>query len=122
MPGFPNHFSIFGPYGYNGSSYFTLIEAQTRHIVRCLHHARSRHANYVEITRQANDRFFAEMLKRRHRQVFWQPSCATANSYYFDKHGDVPLRPTTTLESFWRSRTFDLGDYSFERRTTEKGT
>lgn len=120
VPGFPNHFSIFGPYGYNGSSYFTLIEAQTRHIVRCLHHARSRHANYVEITRQAKDRFFAEMLKRRHRQVFWQPSCATANSYYFDKHGDVPLRPTTTLESFWRSRTFDLGDYSFERRTTEK--
>ncbi|AQA05691.1 hypothetical protein BVC93_28710 [Mycobacterium sp. MS1601] len=29
---------------------------------------------------------------RWHRQIFWQDSCAQANSYYFDKHGDVPLR------------------------------
>ena len=33
IPGFPNHFTIFGPYGYNGSSYFALIEAQTAHIL-----------------------------------------------------------------------------------------
>lgn len=38
---------------------------------------------------------------------------AAANSYYFDKNGDVPLRPTTTLESALRSRRFDLGDYRF---------
>ncbi len=114
VPGFPNHFSIFGPYGYNGSSYFALIEAQTAHILRCLTHARAQHANYVEVTRQANDRFFSEMLARRHRQVFWQDSCAHANSYYFDKHGDVPLRPTTTIESAWRSTRFDLADYTFE--------
>jgi hypothetical protein len=36
-----------------------------------------------------------------------------ANSYYFDKNGDVPLRPTTTLEAYWRSRRFDLDDYRF---------
>ena len=36
MPGFPNFFTVFGPYGYVGSSYFALIEAQTHHIVRCL--------------------------------------------------------------------------------------
>ena len=36
VPGFPNYFTMFGPYGYNGSSYFNLIETQTRHIVRCL--------------------------------------------------------------------------------------
>ncbi|BBZ09784.1 monoxygenase [Mycolicibacterium doricum] len=120
VPGFPNHFSIFGPYGYNGSSYFTLIEAQAGHILRCLRHARSQAANYVEVTREANDRFFTEMLGRRGRQVFWQPSCATANSYYFDKHGDVPLRPTTTVETFWRSRRFDLDDYTFEQRADEK--
>ncbi|GAA4534218.1 NAD(P)-binding protein [Mycobacterium paraffinicum] len=44
----------------------------------------------------------------------------TSNRYYFDKHGEVPLRPTTTRESSWRSHSFDLGDYSFERRTNEK--
>ena len=40
VPGFPNMFSVMGPYGYVGSSYFALIEAQTRHIVRCLKRAR----------------------------------------------------------------------------------
>ncbi|WP_232526916.1 flavin-containing monooxygenase [Mycobacterium intracellulare] len=114
VPGFPNHFSIFGPYGYNGSSYFALIEAQSTHIVRCLRHARARRATYVEVSQKANERFFTEMLKRRHRQVFWQDSCVDANSYYFDRHGDVPLRPTTTIESVWRSRRFDLADYRFE--------
>jgi cation diffusion facilitator CzcD-associated flavoprotein CzcO len=115
VPEFPNHFSIFGPYGYNGSSYFALIEAQTHHIMRLLERARSASANSVEVTREANERFFAEMLSRRKYQIFWQDSCASANSYYFDRHGDVPLRPTTTIESAWRSRHFDLDDYRFER-------
>jgi cation diffusion facilitator CzcD-associated flavoprotein CzcO len=113
IPGFPNLFSVFGPYGYVGSSYFALIEAQTHHIVRCLKRARRDGATRVEVTEEANDRYFAEMMRRRHRQVFWQDSCRQANSYYFDKNGDVPLRPTTTVEAYWRSRRFDLDDYRF---------
>jgi cation diffusion facilitator CzcD-associated flavoprotein CzcO len=113
IPGFPNLFSVFGPYGYVGSSYFALIETQTHHIIRCLKRARRLGANRVEVTEDANDRYFAEMMRRRHRQVFWQDSCRQANSYYFDKNGDVPLRPTTTVEAYWRSRRFDLDDYRF---------
>lgn len=113
VPGFPNMFSIMGPYGYVGSSYFALIETQTHHIVRCLTRARRGGATRVEVTAAANDRFFAEMMRKRHRQIFWQDSCRLANSYYFDKNGDVPLRPTTTLEAYWRSRRFDLDDYRF---------
>ncbi|MFG2442940.1 flavin-containing monooxygenase [Nocardia fluminea] len=113
VPGFPNFFSIIGPYGYNGASYFTLIENQTRHILRCLHHARNNDAARIEVTEEANDRYFREMLARRGGQVFWDESCAAANSYYFDKHGDVPLRPTSTLESAWRSGHFPLTDYVF---------
>ncbi|WP_375489153.1 flavin-containing monooxygenase [uncultured Mycobacterium sp.] len=113
IPGFPNLFSVFGPYGYVGSSYFALIETQTHHIMRCLKRARRRGATRVEVTEEANDRYFAEMMRRRHRQVFWQDSCRLANSYYFDKNGDVPLRPTTTVEAYWRSRRFDLDDYRF---------
>ena len=63
---------------------------------------------------QANDRYFAEMLGRRHRQVFFQGTCGTANSYYFDAHGDAPFRASTTLEAMWRSARFDLDDYSFQ--------
>jgi cation diffusion facilitator CzcD-associated flavoprotein CzcO len=113
VPGFPNFFSVCGPYGYVGSSFFALIETQTRHIVRCLREAGRRRATRVEVSDEANDRYFAEMMRKRPRQIFWQDSCAHANSYYFDKNGDVPLRPATTLAADWRSRRFDLDDYHF---------
>ena len=121
VPGFPNYFTMFGPYGFNGSSYFNLVETQAHHIVRCLAHARERGATAVEVSREANDRYFAEMLRRRGRQVFWQDSCSLANSYYFDRHGDVPLRPATTVETMWRSRRFPLDDYRFEQRARGRG-
>ncbi|MEX2195080.1 MAG: NAD(P)/FAD-dependent oxidoreductase [Thermoleophilaceae bacterium] len=113
VPGFPNLFTILGPYGYNGASYFTLIENQSRHIVRCLKRARRLGATRVEVRREANDRYFAQMLARRHRQVFFQGTCGTANSYYFDAHGDVPFRASTTVEAMWRSARFPLEDYAF---------
>ena len=113
VPGFPNLFSILGPYGYNGSSYFTLIENQMRHIVRCLRRARDERATRVEVSEEANARYLDEVLGRRGGQVFFQGGCATANSYYFDVHGDVPFRPATTIESAWRSGHFPLDDYRF---------
>jgi cation diffusion facilitator CzcD-associated flavoprotein CzcO len=113
VPGFPNWFSILGPYGFNGQSYFGLIETQMRHIVRCLRRARSDGATRVEITPEANRRYWESMLARRGNQIFFQGSCATANSYYFDKHGDVPFRASLTLEAAWRSARFDLDDYAF---------
>jgi hypothetical protein len=113
VPGFPNWFSILGPYGFNGQSYFGLIETQMRHIVRCLERARSERATRVEITPEANRRYWESVLARRGNQVFFQGSCANANSYYFDKHGDVPFRPSLTLEAAWRSARFDLDDYAF---------
>jgi cation diffusion facilitator CzcD-associated flavoprotein CzcO len=113
VPGFPNMFSILGPYGYNGSSYFHLIETQARHIVRCLRRARRTGSTLVEVTPQANERYFESMLARRHNQIFFQDTCAAANSYYFDRHGDVPFRASTSLETSWRSARFDLDDYRF---------
>lgn len=113
VPSFPNLFLILGPYGFNGASYFTLIENQARHIVRCLRRARSSGATSVEVSAEANRRYFETMLSRRHRQVFFQDSCATANSYYFNADGDVPFRSATTLEVAWHSARFDLDDYRF---------
>ena len=113
VPGFPNLFSILGPYAYNGASYFTLIENQSRHIVRCLRRARATGSTMVEITEEANRRYFDSMLSRRGNQVFFRGGCGTANSYYFDRHGDVPFRASPTLEAAWRSAHFDLSDYRF---------
>ena len=113
VPGFPNFFTVCGPYGYVGNSFFGLIETQTHHIVRCLKQAGRQRATRVEVKQEANDRYFAECMRKRHTQIFWQDTCNLANSYYFDSHGDVPLRRATTLETIWRSRRFPLHDYQF---------
>jgi hypothetical protein len=55
------------------------------------------------------------MMSRWRNQIVWQDSCSLANSYYFDKHGDVPFRPSPTLEVAWRSARFSLDDYRFDR-------
>ncbi|MBN9620673.1 MAG: NAD(P)/FAD-dependent oxidoreductase, partial [Actinobacteria bacterium] len=116
VPGFPNYFSILGPYGYNGSSYFNLIETQSRHIIRALTRARTLGAQRVEVRPDANDRYFRAMLRRRRNQVFFQDSCTRANSYYFDDNGDVPFRPSPTVETMWHSRSYPLRDYAFTAR------
>jgi hypothetical protein len=82
-------------------------------MVRCMRQAQQRGAARVEISEEANARYFAEQLRRRDKQVFWQDSCQAAHSYYFDKNGDVALRPAHTFEVYWRSRRFDLDDYKF---------
>ena len=116
VPGFPNMFSIIGPYAFNGASYFHLIEAQMRHITRCLRRARQTGSTLVEITAQANARYFESMLARRDNQIFFQATCATANSYYLDQHGDVPFRASPSLEVNWDSARFNLDNYRFQRR------
>jgi len=113
MPGFPNYFTVVGPYGFIGGSWFTLIETQTRHILRCLKEARRRGATQVEIREAANNRYFNEMMRKRHTQIFWHDSCKLSNSYYFDSNGDVPVRRASTPEIIWRSRRFPLDDYRF---------
>jgi cyclohexanone monooxygenase len=113
VPGFPNYFTVVGPYGFIGGSWFSLIETQTHHILRCLKEARRRNATQVEIRETANSRYFNEMLRKRHTQVFWHDSCKLANSYYFDSNGDVPVRRASTPEIIWRSHRFPLDDYRF---------
>jgi cation diffusion facilitator CzcD-associated flavoprotein CzcO len=117
VPGFPNFFLILGPYSTAGASYFTMIDTQTRHLERCLRHARRRHANYIEIKQAAHDRDFRKIDRRRKTTVLFGGNCGPAHSYYFDKRGDTPgVRPVTGLEHWLRSLFFSLKDYDFERR------
>jgi cation diffusion facilitator CzcD-associated flavoprotein CzcO len=114
VPDFPNFFHIIGPYGFNGASFFLLIETQMRHITRLLKRARRSGATRVEVRPEANERYWRSMLARRHNQIFFRDTCSLANSYYFDEHGDVPFRASASLETIWRANRFDLDDYRFE--------
>jgi cation diffusion facilitator CzcD-associated flavoprotein CzcO len=116
-PLFPNLFSVLGPYGFTGASYFALIETQLKHILRVIKEARRRGSTMVEVRQDAHDRFFAEVMRRRGSQVFYNNSCGGSNSYYFDRHGDTPiLRPSSGIEAWWRAGHFDLDDYAYEAR------
>jgi cation diffusion facilitator CzcD-associated flavoprotein CzcO len=114
MPGLPNHFMIFGPYGWTGASWHVLVQTASRHITRVIQEARRRGATHVEITPQAVDRFHALVQKRMAGSLWFTSDCASANSYYFDHHGDVPfLRPTSGRQAQRASRSFPLEDYRY---------
>jgi cation diffusion facilitator CzcD-associated flavoprotein CzcO len=114
MPGLPNHFMIFGPYGWTGAAWHVLVETASRHITRVIREARRRNATEVEVRADAVERFHRFVERRLAGSLWLNSNCAGANSYYFDHHGDVPyLRPTSGLQAHRASRNFSLEDYRF---------
>jgi len=115
VPGFPNLFSLPSPYAYSGLSYFTTIEAQMKHMARCLGEMKKQRARSFEISASANQAFLADMKRRVGRSVFVHGNCASANSYYFNQHGEATLlRPTSTMSALWQAGRFPLKHYRFE--------
>ncbi len=115
MPGLPNHFMIFGPYGWTGGTWHSLVETASAHIVRVIAEAQRRGARAVEVREEPTDRWTAFAADRLSRSL-WKTGaiCASAHSYYFDHHGDTPfLRPTSTQEAWKAHTTFPLEDYAF---------
>jgi cation diffusion facilitator CzcD-associated flavoprotein CzcO len=114
IPGLPNHFMIFGPYGWTGGTWHQLVETASAHIVRVIQETYRRRATAVEVTQEATDRWTAMARRRLATSLFQTNNCATANSYYFDHHGDTPfLRPTSAAQAYYAARTFPLDDYFF---------
>ena len=114
MPGLPNHFMVFGPYGFVGGSWFTLVETTATHVVRVIEEARRRGAVEAEVSQEATDRWTADMRARMAKSLWNHNNCGSANSYYFDQHGDASyLRPTSASQARWASRSFSLDAYRF---------
>ena len=90
VPGFPNFFLTVGPYS-GGFNWFTTLKAHLAHIMGCLAEARARGATRVEVTRDVHERYMRHMWQRADGTVFKDASCASANSYYVDRHGDASL-------------------------------
>jgi cation diffusion facilitator CzcD-associated flavoprotein CzcO len=114
VPQAPNFWLMNGPYSVTGASWFSIIEANVRHIVRCIVEARARGASRIVVKREPHDAYTKKMRDKMAHTVFAQSGCASANSYYFDRHGDAPfLRPESGLQLEWASRNFDLDDYEY---------
>jgi cation diffusion facilitator CzcD-associated flavoprotein CzcO len=114
VPGLPNHFMIFGPYGWTGGTWHVLVETASFHILRVIRETLRRGATAVEVQADAADRWTRFAVERLSRSLWQVGSCATANSYYFDQHGDTPfLRPTSARQAWHAARTFPLDDYTY---------
>lgn len=55
MPGLPNHFMIFGPYGWTGGTWHVLVETASAHIIRVLRECELRAAIDVSVRTEAAD-------------------------------------------------------------------
>lgn len=114
IPEFPNLVSLNSPYSYSGLSYFTTIESQMRHIDRLFTAMQDRNATVFEVTHHANDDFLDRMTAKVGDSVFALGQCSTANSYYFNQHGEATLlRPSSTLSTYRQASSFPLDDYDY---------
>lgn len=115
LPGLPNHFMIFGPYGWTGGTWHQLVESASAHIVRVVREAGRRGATAVEVRPEAAEAWTAMAERKLSHSLWREGNCATANSYYFDRHGNTAfLRPTSSRRAFRAARTFPLDDYRYE--------
>lgn len=116
----PNFWLMSGPWSAAGPSWFSVIESGSRHIVRCISEARRRGATQMVVRQDAHDTYMRSMRRKVRHTVFTQPSCAHANSYYFDRRGEAPfVRPISGAGLARASRTFDLTHYDYTRLDSE---
>ncbi len=100
VPGFPNFFLTAGPYA-GGLNWFAMLEAHLALIMGCIDEASARGVSRVEVRRDVHDRYMRHMWKRADGTIFKHGSCATARSYYLDRHGDASLPLPHT--PWWRA-------------------
>ncbi|MGX1775841.1 flavin-containing monooxygenase [Nocardia brasiliensis] len=119
VPGFPNMFHIFGPYGYAPGSVIPLIEATAAHSSRVIAEALRRCATRAEIRREPHEEYFARMYVRNKNTYLFKQGCAESRTYYINYQGDGPaFRATTQLGMYWSNRHFPLDHYRYTTSRT----
>lgn len=114
VPGFPNMFHIFGPYGYAPGSVIPLIEATAAHSARVIAESLRRGATRAEIRQAPHDDYFARMYARNRNTYLFQQGCAESRTYYINYQGDGPaFRATTQAGMYWSNRHFPLDHYRY---------
>ncbi|MBB3037358.1 flavin-containing monooxygenase [Hoyosella altamirensis] len=108
--GFPNAFSILGPFGAVGNqSAIFMIELQISYIIDALNKLDTIGAQRVEVRPDVQDAFLAEVERRSEHTVWLQGGC---NSYYTTADGrNAGLYPNWSFEYRSRVKQFNTDDY-----------
>jgi cation diffusion facilitator CzcD-associated flavoprotein CzcO len=112
VAGFPNLFLLNGPNtGLGHTSVLLMIEAQLAYVGDALRTLRERGLRSVEVRREAQDAYNAE-LQRRLAGTAWASGC---RSWYLDRNGrNTVIWPGFTFEFRRRTRRFDAASYRLE--------
>lgn len=110
VAGFPNLFLLYGPNtNLAHSSIVFMIEAQLEHVAAVIGAARKRGASVVEVRREAQDAWNADVQERLTGTVWDSGGCA---SWYIDASGDNPIMwPGQTFTFRRRVQRFQPSDY-----------
>ncbi|MCW4354876.1 NAD(P)/FAD-dependent oxidoreductase [Hoyosella sp. YIM 151337] len=108
--GFPNVFSILGPFGAVGNqSAIYMIEQQISYIIDALKTIDSFRAQRIEVRPEVQHRFMAEVEERSENTVWLKGGC---KSYYTTPDGrNAGLYPNWSFEYRSRVKNFNSSDY-----------
>lgn len=116
---FPNMFFLLGPnVGLGHTSMVYMIESQINYIADALATIDKQDLRTVEVRRDVQDRYNAELQKKLARSVWLNGGCS---SWYLDKHGNnTTLWPDFTFEFRRLTKHFDVEAY--ETTTDDNST
>ena len=107
--GFPNLFLLYGPntnLGHNSIIY--MLESQIRYVLRAMERMEHEGIHWMDVKRQAQERFM-EWVDRRMARTVWQQGC---NSWYHTQEGrNTTNWPGSTLTYRLMTRKPRLADY-----------
>jgi cation diffusion facilitator CzcD-associated flavoprotein CzcO len=117
VSGFPNLFILLGPYtGLGHTSVVIMIEAQIEYVMKALAAIDARELAAVEVRREAQDAFVAEMNQMAKGTVWTAGGC---QSWYLDSHGNAStIWPDFTFRFRRRTNHFNTDDYDLIPRVT----
>jgi cation diffusion facilitator CzcD-associated flavoprotein CzcO len=110
ITGFPNLFTLLGPYtGLGHTSVVIMIEAQIEYVMKALDALDQTGAAAVDVRPAAQAAFVAEMSRKAEGTVWTAGGC---QSWYLDAHGNAStVWPDFTFRFRSRTKRFDTEDY-----------
>ncbi|MEX2193714.1 MAG: NAD(P)/FAD-dependent oxidoreductase [Thermoleophilaceae bacterium] len=118
VSGFPNLFTLIGPNtGLGHNSMVFMIESQLSYVLGALRHMEQRGLAAVEVRREAQDAYNAEIQARMPGTV-WMSGCA---SWYIDENGrNTTIWPDFTWKFRQRTASFDPARYELIQPAPER--